>query len=216
MLDAVRGKNILSVGLGGFSDPRPYSFHLHSADLTKTISGRLAAAASTATFVDLSRDALEAFKTKVNASYHELDITSDFKSWPSAIQAQKFDVVILGEVMEHLDNPGAALRNLSQLLTEQGKFIITVPNAFSLSGIVKMFFSVENTHPEHTCHYSYLTAKRLLDMNDLKLVEMSWYRWPKSGKRGVLQFILQSLSGAVSRLLPQFSQGMILVTARQK
>lgn len=215
LLDAVRGKRILSIGLGGFSDPRPYSFQLSSTDLTRTISGRLAKAAESATFMDLSGDAVKAFKPVVSATYYEQDITSELQTWPDQIRSQKFDVVILGEVIEHLDNPGAALRNLSRLLTEQGRLIITVPNAFAMSGIVKMFFRVENTHPEHVCHYSYLTAKRLLAMNNLPLVTMSWYRWPRARSRKPVQFVLQALSDVMSWLLPQFSQGIIIVAARQ-
>jgi 2-polyprenyl-3-methyl-5-hydroxy-6-metoxy-1,4-benzoquinol methylase len=214
LLDAVRGKKVLSIGLGGYSDIRSYSFNLKTQDLSRTLSGRLAAAAESATFLDLSQDAILAFKPTVSAAYYEQDVTADLGTWPEELRALEFDVIILGEVLEHLDNPGAALRNLSRLLTASGVLIVTVPNAFSMSGIVKMFMGVENTHPEHTCHYSYLTIQRLFSMSKMKLVHLQWYSWTKPRPANPLRAALQFLSHAISRLMPQLSHGIIVVASR--
>ena len=43
-----------------------------------------------------------------------------------------FDLVILFQVLEHLDNPVQVLRQISQRLTPQGRLIIGVPNSTSV------------------------------------------------------------------------------------
>lgn len=46
--------------------------------------------------------------------------------------SQKFDTIIMGHVMEHLDDPVAVLRDVSRQLNTGGNIIIDVPNANSL------------------------------------------------------------------------------------
>lgn len=51
------------------------------------------------------------------------------------LQTQNFDYIILGDIIEHLDNPGLALVNIKKLMTNRTKVIITVPNCFSYGAI---------------------------------------------------------------------------------
>ncbi len=56
------------------------------------------------------------------------DITGDL----SSVRASgPFDVMVAGEVIEHLGDPEALLRAASELLTPEGKLIITTPNPFA-------------------------------------------------------------------------------------
>jgi SAM-dependent methyltransferase len=210
LLDLVRGRSMLSVGLGGYADPREYSYHLHSADLTRTISGELAAAAGAASFVDISEAAIEAFRAQVDAGYHLVDITSPLEEWPRGLRGSRFDVVVLGEVLEHLDNPGAALRNLRALVAEGGTLVVTVPNAFCLSGVARVLVGRETTHPEHATHHSFVTLHRLLTMSGMPPSEVLWYRWARYGG-GRMQRAKRAAAAAVSARLPQLSHGLIAV-----
>lgn len=45
---------------------------------------------------------------------------------------EKFDVVIAGEIIEHLPNPGRFLERARAHLADGGELIVTVPNARSL------------------------------------------------------------------------------------
>ena len=46
--------------------------------------------------------------------------------------SDKFDIIILSEVLEHLENPAMALRKASQALKKDGMIIITIPNSMSI------------------------------------------------------------------------------------
>jgi 2-polyprenyl-3-methyl-5-hydroxy-6-metoxy-1,4-benzoquinol methylase len=56
----------------------------------------------------------------------------------------KFDFVVSSEVIEHLENPRAYIRELSNLLKENGKLIITTPNLESWTSIIS--FIVRGYH----------------------------------------------------------------------
>lgn len=204
---------MLSVGLGGYAEQRGYSYCLSATDPARTVSGRMAAAASSATFADLSSDAIAAFEPHVPARYHNVDITTPLGDWPPALSSERFEVVVIGEVLEHLDNPGAALRNLYELVTAGGQLVVTVPNAFSLRGVVRILAGRETTHPEHASHYSYVTIQRLLRMNDLPPSEILWYRWTRYGGTNI-ERMKRTAAAAVSSIAPQLSHGLIAVVTR--
>ncbi len=50
------------------------------------------------------------------------------KLWPQRLTDEPFDVVILGEVLEHVFDPIAVLRSVRSILTDGGSIIITTPN----------------------------------------------------------------------------------------
>jgi len=45
---------------------------------------------------------------------------------------KKFNVIVAGEIIEHLENPGLFLDNIKNFLNDDGILIITTPNIFLL------------------------------------------------------------------------------------
>ncbi|MBY0435773.1 MAG: class I SAM-dependent methyltransferase [Cyclobacteriaceae bacterium] len=62
-----------------------------------------------------------------NALIDEL-FYGDFETLNKQFQANSFDVVICGDVLEHLIDPWTAVQNLNYLLKPGGLFIISCPN----------------------------------------------------------------------------------------
>jgi 2-polyprenyl-3-methyl-5-hydroxy-6-metoxy-1,4-benzoquinol methylase len=66
------------------------------------------------------------------------------------------DVVIAGEVIEHLDDVGSFLDALHVLVAADGKLVITTPNAAGLVNTMASLANIEVNHPDHitmfTCH----------------------------------------------------------------
>jgi len=84
------------------------------------------------------------------------------------------DLIVCGEVVEHLSNPGYFLETLKKQYPVP--VVLTVPNAFSLAGqawLVKR--GRENVNKDHVCYYSYTTLKELLRRAGYTLTEHYWY-----------------------------------------
>lgn len=82
------------------------------------------------------------------------------------------DLIIAGEVIEHLSNAGHFL----DLLYPCGaQVILTTPNAYSVAGIANMKRGIESVNREHVAWYSYHTLKVLVERHGFKILLWAWY-----------------------------------------
>lgn len=102
------------------------------------------------------------------------------------------DLIVCGEVFEHLANPGWFLTRLSAQYPAV-PVLITVPNAFAEGGRKFVAKGTENVNRDHVAWYSWKTLTVLLARYGYGVAEMAWY-----GKAPV----------------PQLGEGLIIV-ARQ-
>jgi SAM-dependent methyltransferase len=78
-----------------------------------------------------------------------------------------FDVVLAGEILEHLSNPGLFLRGVRRFLAPGGRLVVTTVNAYCGFRFAQYFFrgrggAAEPVHPDHVAYYSYRTLTHLL------------------------------------------------------
>ncbi|MGA2156893.1 MAG: methyltransferase domain-containing protein [Bryobacteraceae bacterium] len=73
----------------------------------------------------------------------------------TASLGQTFDVIVVGEVIEHVVNPGALLTNMRRHLNEDGKLILTTPHTFYFLNVLTALFSWQKRwwHPDHVAWY---------------------------------------------------------------
>jgi 2-polyprenyl-3-methyl-5-hydroxy-6-metoxy-1,4-benzoquinol methylase len=83
------------------------------------------------------------------------------------------EVVVAGEVVEHLSNPGWFLKRLREAYRCQT--IITVPNAFTDVGRKHLNNNRENVNDDHVAWYSHKTIKTLLERHGYAIKELYWY-----------------------------------------
>jgi len=84
------------------------------------------------------------------------------------------EVIVCGEVLEHLSNPGWLLKRIrSQWPTAD--LVITVPNAFSQIAARQMAHGIENVNRDHVCWYSFHTLKTLLGRAGYTDLWFGWY-----------------------------------------
>jgi len=75
----------------------------------------------------------------------------------------KFDCIVAGELIEHLENPGIFLKNMLRHLRSGGYMILTTPNPFYPKNFIKLLnnkSACENS--EHTCWFCDDTISQLL------------------------------------------------------
>lgn len=173
--DLVRGKDVLDLGSVGCSfNPKilPFEVIQNSA---KSFMG-----------IDL--------KPSSNSKIKRDDVeTMNLK--------KKFDVIIAGDIIEHLYNPGSFLQNMKRHLKSDGILFISTPNI--RSRCVLPFYK---TNPEHTLWHDRYTIRTLLNASGFEIVDFYFY---PGNKRLFLPLEIARLT--ICSLLPFLSEGMIVL-----
>lgn len=72
------------------------------------------------------------------------------------------DLVVAGEVIEHLDDPGSFLDGLHALVAPGGMLVVTTPNASGLVNAAALLGNFEVQHPDHVVMYTCQTLDAML------------------------------------------------------
>lgn len=128
-------------------------------------------------------------------------------------------VVIAGEIIEHLENPLAFLRSVKSTMQLQGKqLMLSTPNATALHNGLIGLVSRESTHHDHLCILSYKTLSTLC----LRAGFTSWQIIPyysdfiemkarHSGVTGALVKVAERGINALEWCFPMLSFGYIVL-----
>lgn len=124
--------------------------------------------------VEVSALAIEKARAK-GIKVYDRDLNKD---WAGSIE-EKFDAVVCGEVIEHIFDTDKFLRNIYEVLKEQGRLIISTPNLAALGRRIFLLFGI-NPHIELTArkedagHIRYFTLgglRRLLRENGFEITK---------------------------------------------
>lgn len=100
----------------------------------------------------------------------------------------KFEIVMMIEVIEHLTNPGLALENVKNLLTDDGMFIITTPNVFAIKWYNQMIKKdhVYSLNKEHMMWFDKYTLMQLLEKHNLYINRFQYTIEPTEHERACI------------------------------
>lgn len=113
--------------------------------------------------VDIDEELLQ----KAHAEYGIETTIFDLNGAWNELGEKKFDVVVAGEVVEHLFFPPEVFKKVSAHLNTGGVFAGSVPNAFTLKHRVRYMFAVKKhtplSDPTHINHFSVEELRILLE-----------------------------------------------------
>ena len=93
----------------------------------------------------------------------------------------KFDLIIAGEIIEHLFNPGLALKNLGRHLKQNGSLVLSTSNPFYYRQQSKILRRGRiQVHSEHKAWYDPHTINVMLSGSGFRLMRGVWL----SSRRG--------------------------------
>jgi SAM-dependent methyltransferase len=99
-----------------------------------------------------------------------------------ALRNRFFDVIVVSEVLEHLQNPGFFLEGVKRFMKPgETELIVTVPNAFRIDNLFWLFRGVEYVHPDHYYWFSYYTACHLLEKKGFDVKSVTVYSFQNPG-----------------------------------
>jgi SAM-dependent methyltransferase len=133
----------------------------------------------------------------------------------AALGLEGAEVVVAGELIEHLDQPGAFLEGVKLLLAENGVLVLTTPNGHALTNVLGGIAGRELVNPDHVAWFSWRTLVTLLGRHGWQLDSLAYYTFPKveGGARAprVLFSLYQAALRPVFRLRPNLADGIVAV-----
>lgn len=128
---------------------------------------------------------------------------------------QTFDVIVAGEMIEHLNNPGLFLKGIQRFMSEGSVLLLTTINSycgmrFLQYGLRGKGGIQEPVHPDHVAYYSYSTLSLLLRRHGLKVDEFLFYDIGDE-HRPHNRWFLNLINDICVRIAPQWSDGVIAV-----
>ena len=97
------------------------------------------------------------------------------------------ELVVMGEVLEHLANPGHVLKRLRDAYA--CPVLVTTPNAFSAIGFAALAKGIESVNRDHVAYYSYWTLRRLMERHGYTEQEAGWYNGKPKTAEGLVMLV---------------------------
>lgn len=126
---------------------------------------------------------------------------------------EEFDLIIAGELIEHLPNPGQFLKNLLPHMSSQTELLITTPNPTGYIRFFDAFIQRERVRSDHMAWHSTNTLRFLLEAYGYKVKESFFYSFISSKKRSVF---LSYIRKFFYSLFPYLSDGLVVIAERKK
>lgn len=141
-----------------------------------------------------------------------LDIT---KEDSDLIKEEKWDFIVLREVLEHIDNPveflGAIREKYKDVIK---KMIITVPNAFSFSNFKQALFNKEVINTDHRYWFTPYTLAKVVTMSGARPEEFYFCNYfPDNLSIKDLLNIHGIIERAILRVFPALRPTIVMVVA---
>lgn len=193
------GKQILHVGC------TDYPFFQENLEVGHLLHQKVSRCAQQLIGIDLAEEDVLAMQN------HGFDVRLiNAETMSKTLLPEQFDIILLADVIEHIPNPGLVLDEAKKLLRENGKIIISVPNAFGIVRFLKSFFRYEQVHPDHVSYYSSSTLETLAHRFNLHISELAWYQFEARDRRLVV-ILSAYLERIFTAFFPWQGEGCIVV-----
>ena len=208
LLDYCKDKSVLHLGCADSGLlttrlDRGNLLHCHLAKTTALLFG-----------VDQDEQAIERMRAVGIENLYVGSVYALAKIFPT----ERFDVILAGEILEHLRNPGIFLDEIRTLLARKAgsRAVITVPNSYSWRWYKRMCSGNEFNHPDHNFMFSFRSLRRLLETSGLvadRILPCSGGLSQHSVIRRLRSSLVESL---IYRMNPYFADGLIAVVRGQE
>jgi 2-polyprenyl-3-methyl-5-hydroxy-6-metoxy-1,4-benzoquinol methylase len=158
--------------------------------------------------VDLDNKCVELIKKE---GFHAQ--AADLNQEEIPFKKEKFDYILLLDIVEHVVDPRRLILSTKKLLNPQGKIIITLPNDYHLINKIRFIFNKPLTEDVfspygHLHYFPIKVGEDFLISNGLKIIKKTYL--PPTKPKILPQFV----KDALSRISPQnFSRDVLYVSS---
>jgi SAM-dependent methyltransferase len=154
----------------------------------QTLHSQLLKVCSAVTGIDRNERAIEMIRSRVG--WDNL-YPGDVEHLERLDLNSTFDVVLFGNLVEHLSCPGLALNGIHRFMNEKSELIISTPNAFALLSNIRFTLGRFREGDEHVTGYSKFMLQSLLERHGYAMTELfTCYDKPPLGWKQKLQFAM--------------------------
>lgn len=184
-----QNKTVLHLGFVGHKDQ-----YEKSISQRRWLHSKIASVAKRLVGIDSLKEEVQVIGEK----YGYEVFCGDVMDLPSLGLNDSFDVIVCGELIEHISNPGLMLEGVKKYMHKDSLLIITTPNPWS-KGRIKLIkkgrLESEWLNPEHICWYSFETLKNILNRYKFTIAYSGYYvrkRPPESIYKRLRNFIYRT------------------------
>jgi 2-polyprenyl-3-methyl-5-hydroxy-6-metoxy-1,4-benzoquinol methylase len=200
IIELCRGKRVLHLGCVGWTDlPSTDKVQLAGASFHQSLSE-----VCDCTGVDIDGATIEELQRA--GLFHNV-VTGDAESLTGAAE---YDVVVAGDIIEHLSNPGSMLDGALKVAKSGGMLIVSTPNAFGLPAFARLLAGRFREGAQHVLNFNYLTLQQLLHRHGWKPLCIHGCYQKAARQRKAF-----GLTSVPLRILPRFA-GTLLVAAEKR
>lgn len=217
IMNYCKGKNVLHLGFIQHHDLYEKKIAEHD-----WLHEKIAQVANRVVGVDYLKNDVDIIVNKYGYEAYFADVTNqeNMLAIKDVLKEINIDVIVCGELIEHVDNPGLMLENIKMLMGDETKLIITTPNPWCSNRIRLMqsgHYEREWLNDEHVAWYSFQTLKQLLDRRGFQEVKYGYYDGENRPK------CLSSIKRLIKKILPcqcwhypqELSDGLFFVACRE-
>jgi Methyltransferase domain len=209
ILSRCDGRAVLHLGFIGETDATLQT-KLHAIKYGQTLHSHLIKHASKVAGVDRNQQALAMIRSELgwgNLYFGDVEHLEDLNL------NERFDVVLFGDLVEHLTCPGLALNGIRRFMSGKSQLIISTPNSFALLSNIRFTLGRYREGEEHVTSYSKLTLKALLERHGFEMTELfTCYDKPPVTTKGRLKL---SIGAPYFKVWPERG-GTLLAVAEKR
>lgn len=203
LVDAARGKSVLHLGCAD-------AIHMvEHAAAGKLLHPRIEKVAKRCLGVDLDKEAIEKLRQFCTGEL----MAGDAEQLQLESQ-EPYELIIAGEVIEHLNNPGMFLQSAARYMAPGSELLLTTPNVLSLKTFLFAIAGVQHMHPDHTLGFTFSFLETLAARQNFTPVEwatcIETHPTPRNAKaNAVLKFVYRAFPRFADTICVRFVHGAV-------
>jgi len=163
LLELAAGKSVLHLGCVGFTDCTP------DEKVAQAPATLHAALSRVSRCVGVDLDAVTIQQLQARGVFDNV-LVGDVEDLSCLRGHQPFEVVVAGDIIEHVSNPGRMLDQAREYLAPGGLLAVSTPNAYGLPAFLRMLAGRHSEGAQHVLNFNPITLAQLLTRHGYEVV----------------------------------------------
>lgn len=221
LLDKAKGKKVLHLGAAQANDDNDLEKFDKYVNDGSFLHRSLTEVASQCQGIDYNEELVN--RLKLVHGYSNIYV-ADLENDLTMLDIPKdYDLIVMGELIEHLSNPGLVLNRIQKLMTKDTEICITTPNSLAIKNWLFCMAGFESHDEDHVSLYTPRLLRKIIENNGFSVDEFMYFQstYKPSANNDWNYFSrvrksFASLLGFVTiniclRVRPAFADGLIMV-----